>query len=309
VAFAAWLGGVYDRGLREGPLAEEVLAWGEDLTRHTQLFRWLRDHKPPGASVANTLIGHSGFYAEARVIDLCGVIDRVIAHSEVKNFGKGKAGHEKMASLDYILAQQPTYVALGASRQDLWQRGYYLRADIPEDTFEGIWEKDPLPSTGTFLADTRISFDGERPLGWVASGNAFADWPTRGNHPGQGEIVGSWGGFVNSFHPQLHDEATGSLTSAPFDLLGDLLLFRLAGGNDRDKLRVELLVDSAPILTTTGRRGDLMSRRAWDISTLRGKRATLRIVDDSTAKWGYIALDELVQWKRLPPQSTNGSTH
>jgi hypothetical protein len=298
LVFVAALVGVYRRGLSHGPLAGEVRAWGGDLTRQTKLFRWLRDNKLPGASVANTLIGHTGFYADVRVIDLCGIIDRVTAHSEVKNFGKGKAGHEKMASPEYILAQQPTYVAMGAIHQDLWQRGYYLRADIPEDTFEGIWEKDQLPTTGTFLKQTRVSFDGARPAGWVARGDAFDSWPTRGKISGQGEIVGSSGAFVNSFHPQAHDKATGSLTSAPFELVGDLLLFRMAGGNDRDKLRVELLVDSRPVYTTTGRRGDHMSRRAWDITNLRGKQAQLRVVDDSTAKWGYVAVDDLVQWQR-----------
>jgi hypothetical protein len=297
-AFAVLLAAAYRRGLHEGPLAEEVRAWGGDLTRQTKLFRWLRDNKLPGASVANTLIGHTGFYSEARVIDVCGVIDRFIAHSEVKNFGKGKAGHEKLASSEYILAKQPTYVALGAVDRDLWQHGYYLRADLPEDTFEGIWEKDLLPSTGTFLADTRVSFDGARPIGWVATGNAFENWPTRGHHRGQGDIVGSSGRFVNSYHPTLHDEATGSLTSPPFDLRGDLLLFRIAGGNEPDKLRVELLVDSVPVYATSGRQGDHMSRRAWDISTLRGRQATLRIIDDSTAKWGYLAVDDLVQWQR-----------
>lgn len=298
LAFAAALVGVYRRGLTHGPLAEEVRAWGGDLTRQTKLFRWLRDNKLPGASVANTLIGHTGFYSEARVIDLCGVIDRVIAHSEVKDFGKGKAGHEKLAPPEYILAQQPTYVALGAIHQDLWQRGYYLRADIPEDTFEGIWEKDQLPTTGKFLRETRVSFDGPPPVGWAARGKAFEHWPSRGKHAGQGDLIGSSGGFVNSYHPELQDQATGSLTSAPFELVGDLLVFRMAGGNERDKLRVELLIDSVAVFSATGRRGDRLSRRAWDISRLRGKQGTLRIVDDSTAKWGYIAVDEIVQWKR-----------
>jgi hypothetical protein len=61
---------------------------------------------------------------------------------------------------------------------------------------------------------------------------------------------------------------------------------------------VELLVDGGVKYTTTGRRGDQLSRREWDISALRGKQAVLRIVDEATEPWGYLSLDELVQWRK-----------
>jgi hypothetical protein len=298
VAAVFGLGVVFQRGLVMGPLALEVNAWGGDLTRQTKLFRWLRDNKLPRASVANTLIGHTGFYSDARVIDLCGVIDPVTAHLDVKDFGKGKAGHEKLAAPEYVLAQNPTYVALGAVYPNLWSRGYYLRGDLPEDTFEGIWEKDALLTTGELLPATRVSFDGPRPEGWQATGTAFETWPSQGSRPGQGQIVGSEGGFVNSYHATLGNTATGTLTSAPFELLGDQLVFRMAGGSDAQRLRAELLVDGAVVRTTTGRKGDYMSRRAWDIAPFHGRLATFRLVDDSTEAWGYLAIDELVQWKR-----------
>ena len=296
---AVWsLGVVFQRGLVLGPLALEIHAWGDNLTRHTRLFRWLEHNKLPGASVANTLIGHTGFYADARVIDLCGVIDPLTAHADVKDFGKGMAGHEKLASPERVLAQKPTYIALGAVYPDLWPHGYYLRDDVPENTFEGIWEKDYLPSTGVFLPDTRISFDGARPAGWQAFGTAFDTWPTRGHWAGQGEVVGSSDGFVNSFHPTLGPRATGTLTSAPFELLGDLLLFRVAGGKDAHKLHADLIVDGQTVHTTTGHQGDMMSRRTWDIRQFRHQLATFRVVDDATDAWGYIAVDELAQWQR-----------
>jgi hypothetical protein len=78
-------------------------------------------------------------------------------------------------------------------------------------------------------------------------------------------------------------------------LRGDELLFRLAGGDDPTNLRVELVVDSVVMQWTTGRRGDHLSRRAWNIAPSRGKLAVLRIIDHATAVWGYLALDEIVQ--------------
>jgi hypothetical protein len=292
------LGHVLLRGVQHGPYVQEVLAWGDDLTRQTRLFKWLREQKASQASIATTLIGHTGFYSEARIVDLCGVIDPQIAHLQVENFGKGKAGHEKIASTHYVLSKRPTFIAMNMLHTDLWQHGYYLRADLPADTFPGIWQLDPLRESGHFLGQTAANFDGGALPGWTATGSAFETWPTRGNWNGQGELVGASGGLVNSYHPRLANQATGTLTSAPFELVGDLLLFRVAGGDDPQRLRVELAVNGTRRYTTTGSRTDELSRRAWDISALRGQMATLRVIDDATEPWGYIAIDELVQWQR-----------
>jgi hypothetical protein len=298
VAAVCLVGVVFQRGIVLGALQGEVLTWGGDLTRQTRLFRWLGEHKPEGASIATCLIGHTGFYSSARVIDMCGVIDPAVAQRAVPNFGKGKAGHEKLASAQETLAKKPTFIAAYVIPGDLWRQGYVLRADIPDDTYEGIWQQDPLLQSGTFLPATRVSFDDGRPAGWVGTGKAFEDWPSRSNWSGQGTLVGADGAFINTFHPSLGNAATGELSSTPLELVGDLLLFRLAGGEDAQNLRVELLVDGKVIYTATGRRGDQLSRRAWDISAFRGQRGVLHVVDASTAGWGYLAIDEIVQWQR-----------
>jgi hypothetical protein len=295
------LGVVYQRGLYLGPLRLEVLTWGEDLTRQSRLFSWLRENKRPGSSIATCLIGHTGYYSEARVIDICGVIDPVTARQDVANFGKGMAGHEKIASDAYVLAQSPTYVSLNFLSTNLWEHGYYVEADVPEDTSEGLWVRDPLSEQGQYLPDTRVNFDTGRLAGWRATGRAFEGWPALSNWIGQGEVVGASRGFLNSYHPALGNAATGSLRSPPFVLLGDKLLLRVAGGRDAQNLRVDLHVEGERRFTTTGKRGDRMSRRAWDISAWRGRQAVLEVVDESTDAWGYIALDELVQWQKKPP--------
>lgn len=289
------LASVFQRGLVLGPLAGEVRMWGDDLSRQTRLFKWLGQHAPAGASIATSLIGHTGFYSSLNVIDMYGVIDPTVATRHVPNFGKGKAGHEKMADPEVVLAKRPTFVPLRMIAGDLWQRGYFLRADVPPDTFEGIWQRDELLARGSVVSATRVSFDDGRPPGWSARGTAFDSWPSHTRWNGQGELVGAWGGFVNTFSPTLGNAATGELESAPFELLGDELLFRMAGGDDPTNLRVELVVDSAVVQWTTGRRGDYLSRRAWNVAALRGRLAVLRIVDHATEPWGYLALDEIVQ--------------
>jgi arabinofuranosyltransferase len=292
---ACLLAAVFQRGLVLGPLVAEVRTWGDDLTRQTRLFKWLGQQAPADATIATSLIGHTGFYSSLRVIDMYGVIDPTVAKRHVPNFGKGKAGHEKMADPEAVLAKRPTFVPLHMIPGDLWQRGYFLRGDVPRDSFEGIWQRDELLERSTVLSATRVSFDGGRPTGWIASGTAFDSWPSRSRWNGQGQLVGASGGFINTFHPALGNAATGELESAPFELLGDELLFRLAGGDDPTSLRVELLVDSVVVHQTTGRSGDHLSRRAWDITALHGRLAVLRVVDHATGAWGYLALDEITQ--------------
>ena len=295
VGGACLLAAVLQRGLVLGPLKGEVLTWGDDLSRQTRLFKWLGEQAPPGASIATSLIGHTGFYSSARVIDMYGVIDPTVARRHVPNFGKGKAGHEKTADPEEAMAKRPTFVPLYMIPGDLWQRGYFLRADIPANTYEGIWQRDELLERGTLLSATRVSFDAGRPPGWTGRGTAFDSWPSRSQWNGQGTLVGARGGFVNTFHPSLGNSATGELESAPFELVGDELLLRLAGGEDAKNLRVELLVDSVVVHHTTGRRGDHLSRRAWNIAPWRGKLAVLRVIDHSSDAWGYLALDEIAQ--------------
>ena len=289
------LASVFQRGLALGPLRGEVRTWGDDLSRQTRLFKWLGQQAPVGSTIATSLIGHTGFYSSLRVIDMYGVIDPTVATRHVPNFGKGKAGHEKMADPESVLAKRPTFVPLHMIAGDLWRRGYFLRADVPRDTFEGIWQRDELLERGSILSATRVSFDDGPPTGWKARGTAFDSWPSHHNWNGQGKLVGAWGGFLNTFSPTLGNAATGELESAPFELLGDELLFRMAGGDDPTNLRVELVVDSAVVQSTTGRRGDHLSRRAWNIAALRGRLAVLRIIDQATDPWGYLALDEIVQ--------------
>jgi len=175
-----------------------------------------------------------------------------------------------------------------------------LDASVPKNTFEGLWVRDTLPERGHYLEDTHIRFERGESVGWTRTGEAFFEFPAYRRHRGQGEIVGAWGGFANSFHPTRHNLPTGNLRSTPFELRGDLLVFRMAGGRNPERLTVNLLIDGRRVFTTTGNQGDMMSRRAWDIGPYRGKRAVFEIDDQVSEVWGYLAVDEIVQWAAGP---------
>jgi len=286
---------LYARGRERYALDTDADSWRNDHSRQQRLLTWLRDVKPANATFATGLIGHTGFYGEVRVIDTFGIIDPVVARRELKTLGRGHAGHEKAATVDEVLAKKPTYVGIYVLDANLWKRGYYLDTDVPRDTVPGIWVRDVLAERGRVVPGTTLDFERGREGGFVASGAAFEAWPARGNEAGQGVVQGAEGGFLNSFHASLQNRATGTLVSAPFELKGDHLVFRLAGGEDLERLHVALRVDDVVARRATGKNSDVMGRVDWDIRPWRGKAATLELRDDSAEPWGYIAVDAIAQ--------------
>jgi hypothetical protein len=286
-----------ERGRRTGPIHDAIAGWRDAHIRQQRLLTWLRDVKPPGATFATGLIGHTGFYADVRAIDTCGIIDPVVARKPVKTLGHGLPGHEKVATDAEILAKKPTYIGIWVLATNLWESGYYLDPNVPADSVPGLWVRDPLAERAELVPGTHWGFD----AGWhgvlTASGRAFENGPAREREAGQGVVEGAKGGFVNSFHRTLGNEATGKLRSAPFTLSGDVLVFRIAGGDDAKRLHVALEVDGEKKLRATGKRSDMMGRASFDLRPYRGKQGILEIVDESPEPWGYIAVDELAQYR------------
>jgi hypothetical protein len=289
------------KGLASGPVRTEIDAWGPEVERNRQFMLWLRDHKPPGASIVAGDIGSAGYHGELWVHDVFGVIDPVIAHQHVHGLGTGKAGHEKVGSPAYLLSKRPTFVKWGYVDGDLHPAGYYVRADMPfELGVHGIWQRDPLLGTGRFAPSDGFDFDGAGLELWTRTGRAFERFPRRRRAAGQQQIFGHDEEFVSSYHNRLGDRATGTLRSPPFILQGDQLVLRVGGGRDPDRLRVELIVAGRTVAKATGRDSEVLGRRSFAIAAHRGQRAVLQIVDDAKGEWGHILVDEIQQWSAYP---------
>ena len=291
---------VWELGLERGPLVHEIKAWRNSLLDSRTLLTWLKDHKPPNARVATGLIGNSGYWSEAYIVDMFSIIDPVTARMPTANFGKGKAGHEKQAPRDYILGRKPDIIIPGYYHPGHWQDGYYFDTEVPRAGVEGIWRRDTLTESGTLVREPILSFDSGSEQHWTAEGNAFEQWPSYGPGMGQGPSDGSSGGYANSYHSSLGDSAIGRLVSDPFTLRGDLLVFRLGGGNAPEKLFVSLIVDGARVRLATGHDGEAMGRRVWDIKEFRGKQGMIEIHDGADGGWGHITADEFAQWSQGP---------
>jgi hypothetical protein len=171
---------------------------------------------------------------------------------------------------------------------------------------------------------------------WTPIGTAFSNQPTLGDNVAArtsgtrvGQVGNYWIGTYENRHTSADpagqvqgDGPTGQLISSEFDIANTetpQLSFLIGGGNDFNRLRVELLVRIRPgeplppaivgILGigervrlrdgeyfvgvhSTGRNRESMRREVWELGTYRGRRARIRIKDDSTRSWGHINVDD-----------------
>jgi len=284
-------------GLERGPYKIEIIQFRERIENVYSFQRWFGRKYPKPASIITGDIGSWGFIAGLTVFDYYGVIDPNVAHKAVSSFGKGKPGHEKRASVNYLMRKDPTYIRLGYVRGDVYRYGYYLDDEGPKGRCGiGIWIKDPLQNSGAWESSGAIPFREADTSTWEATGDMYGSWRAIGTRRHQQSVSGTTDFYLSTFHPRYGDNAVGRIRSTPFPLVGEIMVIRVGGGRDPERLRVSLLVDNTVVYSTTGRDCELLGRRTWDISSYRGKNAILEVVDEVRGPWGHIMVDEVRQW-------------
>ena len=139
--------------------------------------------------------------------------------------------------------------------------------------------------------------------GWSVEGSAFGPAPSGGATPGQQPITNQQGeGLLNTFNSastdQGTDETTGTATSPQFTIDQDRINLLVGGGarprgSQDGAAVVELVVDGEVVRSATGENLEELNWQSWDVAGLRGKQATIRVVDEATGDWGHILLDEV----------------
>jgi len=110
------------------------------------LGEWLSDHAPEDYTVAAFAIGGLGYYVEQDMLDLLGVNDRVIAHTEVIGLGSGIAGHEKY-NTDYVFEQaQPELIVPGDSEGQAFT----------DEELRALLSGSTIPARDSYLHDPRL---------------------------------------------------------------------------------------------------------------------------------------------------------
>lgn len=129
---------------------QEVAAW-------SAIGAWFHDHADARATIGVVPAGAIPWFSGLRALDLLGLNDTTIAHTEVE-MGGGTAGHEKY-NVEYVLQKQPEYLLLGV----------YVLSPTPVDPRELIdpnyrIERDLLRAPA-FHARYRLRL-GQTPVGY-----------------------------------------------------------------------------------------------------------------------------------------------
>ncbi len=170
-----------------------------------------------------------------------------------------------------------------------------------------------ISGTATGASKTLQAFEGDGYGDWKVEGTAFGLAPSGAKMDGlNGELTGySQESLACSAHGG--DASKGSLTSPPFPVTENYILFVLAGGNHPGKTAVQLLVDGKVVREATGKNSLQCRRETWDVTEFKGKKAQLRVIDDESGGWGMIAADHFVMSgyanEKFPPPTKGGKPH
>ena len=159
--------------------------------------------------------------------------------------------------------------------------------------------------------DFTTDFEAGYLRGWTKTGTAFDHQPTLGDNAtargrGPANQQGDW--WIGSYeHYQGYpgespgtvqwDGPIGTLTSPPFLITGEEISFLIGGGNhppgDRGgACTVTLEVDGVMQAYATGSNSEIMTRQAWNVSSLKGMTAVLKLTDAHTGDWGHLNCDD-----------------
>lgn len=162
-----------------------------------------------------------------------------------------------------------------------------------------------LSSHGLLAQDLLIAdFEQDSYGDWEVTGEAFGAGPARGTLEGQMNVEGFLGNrLVNSFFQG--DRTTGTLTSPVFRIERKYITFLIGGGQDLERLAVQLIVDDQIVHRSTGSNdqpggSESLAPDYWEVSGLIGQQARIRIVDQATGSWGHINVDQIQQSDTRP---------
>lgn len=150
--------------------------------------------------------------------------------------------------------------------------------------------------TATLPAATRIfqAFEGDGFDDWKVDGSAFGLAPVAGRIDGMEK---PFVGYSNdSLAASIHggNDAKGSLNSPEFVVSEPYITFLIAGGDAQGKTAAQLLVDGKVVREAVAKNSLRLETVLWDVSGLKGSKATIRLLDDAEGEWGFIAVDQII---------------
>lgn len=228
-------------------------------------------------------------------------------------------GYSSETGVRLIVGGTVVLRASGANREEMGRQFWDVREHVGEqaqlyfvDRETGPWGHlnvddfryaTAIPNTLLF---PNSDFEAGNLENWQGKGDAFAWQPTKGDTVSlrhHGESAGVQGAYwINSYDKYqgregqtpgdtVGNEATGSLRSIPFEIVGDLITFKIAGGRGKE-VGVHLMVKGEKKRTTRGGNQPELSNAAWYVPELKGEVAEILIEDQATGSWGAISADD-----------------
>lgn len=127
------------------------------------LATWFRHNTPHDFKIGAVAVGVLAYYADRDIIDMAGINDTVIAHTNVPRFGAGQPGHEKY-NLDYVLDEARPQIIIGPGAGP----GPKRREDL---------EPNLVPALSLLIADPRLWENYQ--MSWLAHDRRWYTFLTR----------------------------------------------------------------------------------------------------------------------------------
>lgn len=169
-----------------------------------------------------------------------------------------------------------------------------------------------LALTASLPAATQVfqSFEGDGFDTWKTDGTAFGLAPAAGKVDGMEKAFTAYANDSLAASTHGGNAATGTLTSPEFSIKEPYISFLIAGGNTPGKTALQLVIDGKVVRETTGKRGLRCEAALWDVTEFKGRQATIRLMDDETGEWGFIAVDHIsfsdYPNQKFPPTTREG---
>ena len=129
------------------------------------LGAWLNEHTPPDYTIAAYAVGALGYYAHDRsILDMLGINDTVIAHTETPRIGEGVPGHERY-NLDYVFEEVRPEIIIGGE----FAPGPQTKEDFQQEASEEVY----VPLRRVLLVDPRLWANYE--VRWLVVGDRWVN--------------------------------------------------------------------------------------------------------------------------------------
>ncbi|MEO7097720.1 MAG: hypothetical protein ABI162_00025, partial [Luteolibacter sp.] len=169
-----------------------------------------------------------------------------------------------------------------------------------------------LALTASLPAATQVfqTFEGDGFDGWQTEGIAFGMAPVVEKTDDMTASLIDYSDDRLAVSAHGGDISRGSLTSPEFTISESYITFLIAGGDYAGKTAAQLIIDGKVVRESTGKRSLKCDPARWDLTEFKGRKATIKLIDDESGEWGMIAVDQIIFTdnpnQKFPPTTKSG---